>query len=156
MFWLGKVKHWDLRVHEGRIECMLDLHGLLTNEWVRMLAQCCPTVDCCGNGFTAPRLELFYQPVREGAHSDGVSTCDSVKRKLNALEFGLLCNLLSCTWFFPSHTQIHFLSESQGCGWAVLRSGEPVLLQARWKERLGGDGFCSCHELSEVAAVSPE
>lgn len=130
---MGKVRSWDFRFHEGRIACMLDLHGLLTNEFVRMLAQCCPTVVCFRNGFTAgcsQAGELFYQLVREGAHTlvrKGKVVCKpvTVKRRPSALEFGLTFFVTYSQTLGVSHTQIHFLSESQGCGCTILQPGGP-------------------------------
>lgn len=106
----------------------------------------------------APRLELFYQPVREGAHSDCVSTCDSVKRKLNALEFGLTFFVIYFRARGFSFLTLKFISclRAKDVAEPSCDRVNPVLLQACWKEQLDADGFYSCHELSEAAAVSPE
>lgn len=157
---MGKVRSWDFRFHEGRIACMLDLHGLLTNEFVRMLAQCCPTVACFRNGFTAgcsQAGELFYQLVREGAHTlvrKGKVVCKpvTVKRRTSALEFGLTFLVTYSRTLGVSLLTLKSISclRAKDVAAPSCSRADPVPLQACRKKQLDEGSFCFCHGLSEV------
>lgn len=79
--------------------------------------------------------------------------CQPVKRKLNALEFVIYF----CALGFSLLT-LKFISclRAKDVAEPSCDQVNPVPLQACWKEQLDADGFYSCHELSEVAAVTPE
>lgn len=129
MFWLwGKSSHGISGFM--KVELNSSVFTWVAYKWMcKDLAQCCPTVACCGNGFIAGCSQAgAILSTSEGGSP--LRLCVNLwlcqeEAKCTWIWSYLLCNLLSRTWLFPSHTQIHFLSESQGCGWAVLWSGEP-------------------------------